>query len=289
MIKISTPATSANLSVGFDTLGLALDIYNEFLFEETPFFHANGFQEVISLEDNLVLQSYLAFAKQHKSEEDIKKITITLLKQDIPMSRGLGSSASCIVAGVLAANNINQLNRTLEECASFASSLEGHPDNVYACIFGSLTAAYRDNFHYYYDKFSVSNSLVFTVLIPEKTSSTKELRSVLPKNLSISDTIFHLSRIIHVPNAFHSGDFISLKRLLKDKIHEQARGKFIPHFEELYSLNKRDDIIVTISGSGSTLLIISSKNVMDHLSKYNSTFSIKQILISEGTRIEGLS
>ena len=94
-------------------------------------------------------------SKQFLDETKVIPVKVSLVKEDIPISRGLGSSASCILAGVLAANKIHGFNQSLEECASFASKLEGHPDNVFACAFGKLTASFQSESKYLYDVFYV--------------------------------------------------------------------------------------------------------------------------------------
>jgi len=287
MIRISTPATSANLSVGFDALGIAIDIYNDFLFEESKTFQVNGFNPKYNNNNNLVISSYTAFAKKYA--KDIIPVKVTLENEDIPISRGLGSSASCILAGVLASNLIHNLYKSILECASFASELEGHPDNIFSCSFGHLTASFKGDTGYVYKTFPINKDYRFTLLVPETKGSTEDLRNALKKEIKLEDTVFHLSRMIHVPHAISGNDFSLLKELLQDKVHELYRFPFIPRYQELLELRKDDDKIVCISGSGSTVLIISKSSIKDDLKHLSSTFDIKEVNITTGVKVEVLS
>lgn len=286
MIKIKTPATSANLSVGFDTIGIAFNKYNIFSFKENDKYIVKGFRKAFSVDSNLVLESYLKFSKNNLTEENIKKVEITLEENNIPVSRGLGSSASCILAGVFAANEINKLNKTFRECVDFASDLEGHGDNIYACAYGFLNASLKDNGNYIHKLYEVSENLNFHLLIPSQEGQTKQLRNILPKKLDYSDAVFNLSRVIFVPDAFKNGDFKLLKIILKDQLHEKYRYPFIPMHEEIKKLSNRDDLIVCISGSGPSVLIISEKTNIDIPKQLQEIYKLVKVNVSKGTQIE---
>ena len=149
MLKIRVPATSANLSVGFDTLGIALNIYNEFGFEKSSFDNVDAFESKFRT-NNLVLKSYKRFFEYY----NIKYVPVKILpfRIDIPSSRGLGSSASCIVAGVMAANILSGLNLKKEDLLDLCASIEGHPDNVLPALVGGLCAAFMAHEKYYYKR-----------------------------------------------------------------------------------------------------------------------------------------
>lgn len=286
MIKIKIPATSANMSVGFDSLGIALNLYNEFTAVEAEDFIVSGFQQEYNNSSNLVIKSYIQFTTQYLPISKMKKISLTLTKEDIPISRGLGSSATCILAGVLISNEIHKLDLPLEECAAFASKIETHPDNVYTAVFGNCTTAFSTKNGYYYDTFTVDKNYHFTVLIPEVKGSTEELRNALKQEVTLSDAVFHLSRMIHIPKAISTFQFPLLKELLQDKLHEQYRFPFIPRYKEIEELNNFEDIIACVSGSGSTVLIISKHSVLKKLNQFKNTFNIIETTISNGCEIE---
>lgn len=257
MIKIKVPATSANFSIGFDVCGIAFNIYNEFLFEKSDKNKLAGFQKEFLNDNNLVLQSYKRFFKEYHLE--YIPISITLSKSNVPDSRGLGSSATCIVAGVLAANLISKSNLSNEALLTLMSKIEGHPDNVAPAFLGGFVASYKNKDEYKSIRYHVSHNLYFNVYIPNQHLSTEEARNVLPLNYSREDVISNLSRIIHLPNALVNGDYKLLKDLLKDKIHEPYRLKLIEHSNDLIKQLSEIGATCIISGSGSTMLGISDK------------------------------
>lgn len=256
MLKIRVPATSANLSVGFDTLGIALNIYNEFGFEKSSFDDVNAFA-IEFRANNLVLISYKRFFEYYKVE--YIPVKILPLRIDIPSSRGLGSSASCIVAGVMAANILSGLNLKKEELLDLCASIEGHPDNVLPALVGGLCAAFKAHGKYYFKKYIPSSRLKFYSLIPPFELKTELSRSVLPKMYNRSDVVANLSRIVNLPSAFIDGDMKLIKVIFDDKIHEPYRYKLICHSLDVKAYFK--DYAVAISGAGSSLLVIGTKDI----------------------------
>lgn len=254
-MNIKLPATSANIGVGFDTLGLALNLFNEFKFEKSN--EDECFKFDVGIEENLVYSSYKAFLNRNGKSQQVR---ITQINNDIPMSRGLGSSASCILAGVLAANKLGNINDTYDNCVAFAADLEGHPDNVYAAAFGGLISVYKENDEYFYEQFKVHDSLKFTLVIPETKASTEILRNALPKEQSYDKIIHNLSRIIQLPQAFAKGDLEAIYRTTNDVLHEPYRKEFIEQFDDIKKILK-DTSVVLISGSGSSMLVISKEDV----------------------------
>jgi homoserine kinase len=285
MIRIKVPATSANLAVGFDSLGVALNLYNTFVFEPSSKNNLIGFEQEHRSNENLVLKAYQAFASNYG---DVQPVQITLEQSEIPVSRGLGSSASCIVAGVLAANSIHNLQKSNEECIRFAAELEGHPDNVYAAFYGSLTAVMKDEQRYYHQTFPVSSSLKWNVLIPNTTGNTQDLRNALPDMVPMSTAVFHLSRMIHLPTAFLAGDIKLLQRLLQDEMHEQYRYPSIPQYNDILTLKDTINGTITISGSGPSILIISTSNINQHV-QHLDAFELHSCSLAMGTTLEVLS
>jgi homoserine kinase len=285
MLVIKVPATTSNFAVGFDALGMALDIYNTFGFEINNSFLLEGFDKNYE-EDNLVLKSYLAFCKENGlTDNNISKVKIKLLNQDIPIARGLGSSATCIIAGIIAANKLNNLNKTLYDCACFASQLEGHPDNAFNAVYGGLNVIVKDD-KYYWQKLEVDESIKFALLVPNTLGKTEELREGLPKEVSLNDAVYHLSRMGLLPNAFKDGDFELLKVVLKDRIHEDYRGLFIPRYLEVKKHALDNDQIMTISGSGPSLLIIAKDSDFSSYEAFNDTFRLLTVKPSQGLILE---
>ena len=178
---IRTFATTANIGPGFDAFGLCLDLYNDYSFEISSKYIIEGFDERFSdPKNNLIIQSYEKVFEV--LNEPIIPIKLVELVQSIPTSRGLGSSASCILAGVLIANDILHNGNALSDDLIFqiASSIEGHPDNIAPLLFGGLTCSFKND-KYYTVKSEVSNRLKFTLCIPAFELKTADARKVLPK------------------------------------------------------------------------------------------------------------
>jgi homoserine kinase len=287
MINIKLPASSANIGIGFDSIALALDLYNKFGFEVSSNYKLIGFDESFDDSDNLIVKSYISFASSYLKEDEIKPVSITLIENQVPISRGLGSSSTCILAGVFAANEIHNLGKSFLECVSFSAKLEGHPDNVFACAYGGLVSVYEDNDNFYYKKYPVSSNLSFNILIPEIHGNTESLRNSLPESISYKDIVNNLSRFIQLPSAFASGNLDELKRILKDKLHEPYRFKFIPEFNEIKKLNEREDLIALISGSGPSILLIQDTLNKPLLSEdILKTFKLVQVSLGNQLEIE---
>lgn len=283
MLRIKTPATTSNLGVGFDCLGLSLNIYNVFEFSDSKEFELFGFAKEY-VENNLVLKVYKTLCSTYKITNP-KPIKISLVENNIPVARGLGSSASCIIAGALAANHFNDLKLDLEEIAKFSAEYEGHPDNAYACLYGGLVSILKEDNTYIFDTFEISNELKFSLMIPNVLGKTETLRNILPKQINLDDAVYNLSRMIHLPKAFSNGDYELLKTLLKDKYHEKYRASFIPRFCDIKSLANAYNIIQLISGSGPTLFMISKLNNFQKLSRFKE-YEIVPVSIANGIRLE---
>ena len=282
MLTIKVEATSANICVGFDVLGLSLDIYNEFTFELKNEFSFKGFDKQYSnINNNLVYDAY------KKVFDIVKAKTLPVeigYKGDIPVSRGLGSSSSLIVAGVFAANYFLNNKFSKDELFQICASMEGHPDNVAPAIYGGLVASYKVSDTYKHVSYNVSKDLNFYVIIPPFKISTAEARKVLPKELSYSDINNNLSRIVNIPYAFENGDICMLKDLFNDKLHEPYRAKLIKGFDEIKAEALKNNSCLSISGSGSTMLLITKDNEI--LNKIDTLgYKVLKVNVGSGVKV----
>lgn len=282
MLRVRVEATSANVCVGFDVLGIALGLYNEFTFEKKKSFSFKGFADEFSnINNNLVYDSYMAVFKKL----NYNPIPVEIgFKGDIPVSRGLGSSSSLIVAGVFAANHMLNNPLTKDECFNICCEIEGHPDNVAPAIYGNLVASYKKDGKYIPVSYSINKDLKFITIIPPYKISTHEARGVLPKELPYSDIVNNTSRIINLPKALYDGNVDMLIDLFEDKMHEPYRSKLIKEYDEIKSICNKNNAAFAISGSGSTMLAI-AKNIdfISDLNKFN--FDIKCLKVGEGIKI----
>ena len=249
MVNVRVPATSANVGCGFDSLGIALTLYTTFGFERLDKgVEFVGFEERFSNKDNLVYQTLLTTLK--KLNKTISGVRISI-KNDVPICRGLGSSSTCVVAGIYGAYLLTDTPVDKQEIFTIANEIEGHPDNVSPAIFGSLSSSCTtDNKEAVTVKYDVDERFNFLALIPDFETSTEEARKVMPENIKLQDAIYSLSRLGSVIKAFET---------YGDKIHEPYRKVIIHEYEEVKNICESiDSAAFFISGSGSTLMNIVS-------------------------------
>ncbi|MBN2260533.1 MAG: homoserine kinase [Clostridiales bacterium] len=231
MFKVKVPATSANIGPGFDTLGMALSINNVITFKENK----SGviFEDVedeYSNENNLIYQSML---KTWEYLNEPKKGVVISVEENIPISRGLGSSAACIIGGILGALTMSERTLSNEEILKIAMSLEGHPDNITPALIGSVTIATTVEDDIEYMKLDIKDQYDFYLFIPPVGISTEESRKVLPETISMKDAVYNVSRAAMLVATLLSGKQEFLTLALGDKLHQQFRSKLIDGYDEL--------------------------------------------------------
>ncbi|MEI7667412.1 MAG: homoserine kinase, partial [Erysipelotrichaceae bacterium] len=259
MITVQVPATSANLGAGFDVLGLALQLYVKvtFTFIEKGI-KISGCDEQYQNSSNLVYQAYALTMRHMMHSEDGIAIDI---QSDIPIARGLGSSAALIIAGIVGANTLLNHPLSQTECLTLALELENHPDNLSAALLGGLVLSTIEDHQVLAYPFPVHSELRFLACIPPYESSTKKARSVLPPSVSYSDAVFNLSHLVLSMKALQSNDASLIKHAFQDRLHQPYRQVLIPEYASVsHVLKKYQSSCVVISGAGSTMLVISNND-----------------------------
>lgn len=285
MIRIRVPATSANIGPGFDCLGIAFNLYNTFEVEEIEnALLIEGCSEKYKNENNLVVVSMKkCFEKIGYKCRGIK----LNMHCNLPVSRGLGSSAACILGGVMAANEIAGGVLKRNEILDIASEIEGHPDNLAPALYGGMTVSIMDNGKVYTEKLKLNDELAFYALIPDFYLSTKKSRGVLPKVVDYSDAVFNVGRTALLISALSSGNHEMLGTACQDKLHEIYRGELINNYSdiklkcrELYALG------VFLSGAGPTIMaIVHEENnrfyekINDYLLTLENKWEVKQLSV----------
>ncbi|WP_313342947.1 homoserine kinase [Sedimentibacter sp.] len=254
MVKVTVPATTANIGPGFDTLGLALNLYNTYTFEEiNEGLVFEGCLDRYKNKENLVYRSFAKTAKLLGKNVSGLKITMDI---HIPVSRGLGSSSACIVGGVFGANALLHGNLSRDELFKIAIEIEGHPDNVAPAVYGGLTASIVEN-EVYSVNYNISDKIKFCALIPGFETSTHEARKILPSEVSFKDAIFNVSRTAVLLKALEEGNFKLINVSLKDMLHQQYRKTLIHEYDEIEKICMENGAhAFFISGSGPTLMNI---------------------------------
>ena len=256
---VRVPASSANLGPGFDSFGIAWQLYDEIGFQIAEETVISGCEERFCNEQNLAFAAYRRVLERC-GVRDASGVAIRFGRTGIPVSRGLGSSAALIVAGVMAANEHYELGLSREELFLLATEVEGHPDNVAAALYGGLTVSAMDGGRALTRRFPVSDKLIFTALVPPFELSTALARSVLPSAVTREDAIFNVSRGALLLRALGDGDGELLAFAMDDRIHQPFRSRLIDGFRtariEAQECGVRS---MCISGAGSTLLCVSDR------------------------------
>ena len=260
MIKVSIPASSANLGAGFDALGIALTLYNHIWMEEADGCHiesADG-ADIPTDETNLVYQA--AKALYEHCNKPFRGLYIQQ-ESNIPMTRGLGSSSACLIGGLLGANTLigSPLSRT--EICHLATKMEGHPDNVAPALMGGLVTSVVEQGHVYTTSLPVWPEITFAVFIPDFPLSTEMARSVLPDTLSRNDAVYNLSRAALMTASLCTGKLDNLRVAVQDRLHQPYRKQFIPHLDEIFDIAYQSGAYAAaISGAGPSVLAILDRN-----------------------------
>jgi len=268
LVEVIVPATSANLGPGFDVLGLALNIYNSFEVEEIESgleidILQDGGPRPSATENNLVLISAKRLFEEVGFSFKGLKITI---KNDVPMGRGLGSSSTAIVGGLMAANELSHANVPKENLFEIAAEIEGHPDNVGPAIFGGFTISYPVDANHRIASYAPSEKLKPLLLIPGTMLETKKARGVLPRDISMGDAVFNISRSSLLVAALLEGNAGLLATAMQDKLHQPYRAPLIPGLLEIIRLVGRiPGAGMALSGAGPSLVCIIDRSEEAHI------------------------
>lgn len=255
MIEVKVPATSANMGPGFDCLGVAVDMYNRFLVEEIEEgLIFEGCDDKFKNENNLIYISMKKCFEKIGYKPTGLRIKV---ESDVPVSRGLGSSAACIVGGVVGANELAGRVLNKKEISELISELEGHPDNVLPAFLGGIVVSAYENKQLIYSKVNVKEGIKFCALIPEFTLSTEKARGVLPKTIDYKDGVFNLGRVALMVSALNNGEFHLIKDACKDKLHQDYRAGLIENFYPIQKECERLNCLgVFLSGAGPTIMVM---------------------------------
>ncbi len=257
MIEITSNATSANLACGFDCFGISLSMANTFKFEEfDDAIIVNNYADTIRNKENLVIQSL--YHTLDVLGKKLKGVRLDI-KTGIPLSRGLGSSASCISAGVLAGYLLTGNKPDFDEIFDIACIIEGHPDNLAPNIFGGARMSFNSDGKFYQTDFIIPEKYVFLAIIPDYTLSTQKSRNVLPDSYSREDVVFNISRAAMLVKGFYSSDDDLIAIALDDKIHQPYRFPLIKNYEQIRKVCMRNAALGTyLSGAGPSIMAICS-------------------------------
>ena len=267
-IQVKVPATTANLGPGFDALGLALDLWNEAVFETNPHddksirvsIEGEGADKLPHNADNAIVEAALQifeFAK--KPCEGFRLHCVNR----VPLSSGLGSSSAALLTGMLGANALLGNPFSDEQILKFAIETEGHPDNVAPAMLGGLVASIVHEEHVISLKLPARanrSPLHVTIVLPDFDFPTKQARAILPKQVERKDAIYNISRAVLVTEALRTGDLDLLGKAMTDALPQPYRLPLIPGaLAAMEAARHAGAGAVALSGAGPSLIAFSSK------------------------------
>ena len=310
------PATTANLGPGFDCLGMALDFWNEVSVEPARVtelsVEGQGAGELSEDQGNLVYRAMERLFKEAHLEVPPLRVHC---RNEIPLKRGLGSSAAAIVGGLVAANillsgparltersgrrvfqdgmaDVHDGSPDLprghhfpkEKLLELAVGLEGHPDNVAAALFGGLQLVAREEDVLLSAPVPVPADIHAILFIPEMTIATEESRAVLPENVSRQDAVYNVGRVALLVNALATGRLDDLRFATRDRLHQPYRQKLFPAMKVIMRAAMSAGALgVFLSGSGSTILALTRGREMTVA--YEMSEAARQASIAGGVKI----
>lgn len=266
IITVTVPATTANLGPGFDCMGAALTLYNQFHFTLLPKAETNTVEITVkgteahrvSLDKNNLL--YQSFIKLYQHLGKTPPSVAIEIQLGIPLARGLGSSATAIVGGLVGANRLAGTPLDVSEIMELAITLEGHPDNVVPALLGNCQLSVGEAGNWQICEIPWNSNVVPVVAIPDFELSTEEARSVLPSQINRSDAIFNIARLGLLVRGLETGRADWLRMAMEDKLHQPYRQGLIRGYETVKSAALSAGAYgMVISGAGPTLLAFSNK------------------------------
>jgi homoserine kinase len=258
-VTVKVPATTANLGPGFDCIGAALQLYNEFKFTLSDSdlcikVHGKEAEKVQTDTSNLIYQAFVKLYERINKTPPGVEIEINL---GVPLARGLGSSATAIVGGLLGGNILADSPLSSEEVIKLAIEMEGHPDNVVPAFLGGCQLAATSSRGWEICPVQWHPEIIPVVAIPDFELSTSQARKVLPTEISRDDAVFNASHFGLLLQALASNQKEWLQAALKDKLHQPYRKSLIPGYDRVESaVIEAGAHGMVISGAGPTLLAL---------------------------------
>lgn len=261
-VRVRVPASTANLGPGFDSLGMALNLYAwiEMGLADTTRIHLIGEQMegIPADKSNLVYKvAQMVFERAGVRHPELE----IAMYSDIPLTRGLGSSASAIVGGMAAANALIGSPLPQSELFRMATELEKHPDNVGAALFGGLVAAFWDGERAEHIRIEPDERLEALVAIPHFQLATEKARHVLPRELGMDKAVYNIGHASVLVAALCSGRLDLIAQAMKDALHQSYRAPLVPGLTRILGEATRHGALgVALSGAGPTMLALVDKH-----------------------------
>ncbi|MFK2822832.1 homoserine kinase [Arcobacter sp. YIC-80] len=257
-MKVSVPATSANLGPGFDSLGLAITMKNQVIIRPSKFHSVSlkgeGANNPVLKDNNMFISIFNDF--YHNLSHKKRHFRFEFFNE-IPLSRGLGSSSAVIVSAIASAYAIEGIRLDKNKLLNLALAYENHPDNITPAVMGGFNVATVQENEVRYINKSIPKALKAVIVVPNRPISTQLSRKTLPFKYSKDDVIFNISHSSLLTAAFMNEDWKMLRTASLDKVHQKYRMKQMPELFDVQKTALRNGALMsTLSGSGSTLFSI---------------------------------
>ncbi|EAI4870626.1 homoserine kinase [Campylobacter jejuni] len=261
-MKILVPATSANLGPGFDCLGLSLKLFNETQIQKSGVFSISiggeGSDNIFLKKNNIFVNIFYEIYEKLSGKKDNFRF---IFQNNIPLSRGLGSSSAVIVGAIASAYYMSGFKVEKECILDEALIYENHPDNIAPATLGGFVCSLVEKNKVYSIKKEIDKDLAAVVVIPNLAMSTEQSRQALAKNLSFNDAVFNLSHASFLTACFLEKKYEFLKFASQDKLHEINRMKNLPELFEVQKFALENKALMsTLSGSGSSFFSLAFKD-----------------------------
>lgn len=271
-IKVKSPASSANLGPCFDCAGIALPLYNIVKTKKT-----NDGKIVVIIDEkgdvrrfevdekNIIFQSFKKFHEKINTQMIGYEVNV---ETEIPIARGLGSSASVIAGALIGANELNGKPLSEHDLINIAASIEGHPDNTTPALTGGfVVASIEDDGTVLYEKIKWCDDWKISVCIPDYKLLTELARSVLPKEINFKDAVYNIQKSAQLITSITNGNEDIMRSALKDRIHQPYREKLIPGMVDIIEKLREEQNVLgcVLSGAGPTLAVITKGDNIDNV------------------------
>jgi homoserine kinase len=260
---VRVPASTSNLGPGFDTLGLALNIHNNYIFDtdttelkNTDFVYSSSVTDgdVPCSKENLVYRSFdYIFKKEGKKTPPVK----IHFEANIPLSGGFGSSSTAIIAGIMAANCLLEEPYDIERLLKIGTQLDGHPDNITPALLGGFVVCVYANQELNYIKLPWNHDLFFVAVTPDFKVPTAKARAALPAKVNYQDAVFNVGYSSLLVAAVATKNTEMLKKAFKDRLHQEYRASLVPGMQYVLDTGLEAGAVGTmLSGAGSALIAV---------------------------------
>ncbi len=254
---ITVPATSANLGPGFDTLGLALDLAASLEVQVDPTRDRVALTNALDgadPENNLVVRAYREWGRREGVSLPGAQLS---LSSEIPVGKGLGSSAACIVAGLAAAAAATESKHARERLLRYGTGMEGHPDNIAAAVMGGMTVAFQQDGEVRALPVANHLSMAIALFLPDEPLFTQEARALIPLRVPLEDAIYDLGRLGYLITALLWGRWDLIGPAMEDRLHQPYRADVIPALPAVMTAAREAGAFgAALSGGGPSVIAL---------------------------------